>query len=391
MTNRSPLQYADGGSVYGINAADFHAAVDPLLGDGRQWQSTEDGEQKLALQLGNGATWNVQGDDDIYGSGVYKYNPWSAEDQAKADEMAAIYQATGLAQYNPENIVAGGGSASDRANMMESWLGSGGAMGALKTAAMGQDTGEAGRIEAQPYTQEQWREAVAQDGAGQYNPDEAIYRVRGGMQGLVKGNNGNRILLDAGYQERDGQMTPIGTPSMGYQKTAGAENISGLSALLAAYTLGGSLAAQSAGGGAAAMAEAAEAANAANAAQGFGNLGVPVTQSVGQQALSAYQAAQPYMRAVNTLGSVASGNPMGAVLGYVPGVDLGLGQVGNQVANQAIRTGLSGGNPIVGAVSGAVGSMVPTELKQYLPMANALVSASNGKLTLQQALSLVKG
>jgi hypothetical protein len=186
-------------------------------------------------------------------------------------------------------------------------------------------------------------------------------------------------------------MVPLGTPSRTYQKSVGAENISMLSALLAPYAVGTALTNAAASGGTA-MAQAAAEANAANAAQGFGQLGMAgaaPAAGLGEQAIAAYQAAQPYLKAANTVGALARGNPMGALGGYLPGMDLGLGDFGNTVANGAVKAGLSGGNPLLGAVSGAVGDAIPDTLRPYLPLAQSLVAATEGKLSLTQALNML--
>jgi hypothetical protein len=80
---------------------------------------------------------------------------------------------------------------------------------------------------------------------------------------------------------------------------------------------------------------------------------------------------------------------MGALGGYLPGMDLGLGDFGNTVANGAVKAGLSGGNPLLGAVSGAVGDAIPDTLRPYLPLAQSLVAATEGKLSLTQALNML--
>ena len=352
------------------------AYLDQAIGADNTWLP---GDSPVSVDL-YGRTWNVTGDDNV--TQLNRYAAGALSNPAEA------YQGN-LGDGNDGSvpngdIVVGSGSQADIENMLSAWGITN--IADARQASQGYDVGDAGRVEGTPFDYQAALKATGVD------PSKEIYRAKFSADEML-GKDKSRMFMDVGYQpDEQGNLQVLGKPGMNYVKTQGAENVSGLAALLAAYTLGGSLAATSAGGTGSAMATAAAEANAANAAQGFGNLGmsgVAPAASMGEQAIAAYQAAQPYLKAINTLGSVASGNPMGAVMGYVPGVDIGLGEIGNAAANGAIRAGLSGGNPIMGAMTSAAGNMIPAEFKQYIPMANALVSASNGKLTLQQALSLV--
>jgi hypothetical protein len=96
-------------------------------------------------------------------------------------------------------------------------------------------------------------------------------------------------------------------------------------------------------------------------------------------------------KAANAAHAVQSGNPMAAVASYVTPGTLGMGDLG-QYGNMAFNAGktmLTGGSP-VGAAMNAVGSMLPDEYKQYMPMAKALMSASEGKMSLNSALAAIK-
>lgn len=152
-------------------------------------------------------------------------------------------------------------------------------------------------------------------------------------------------------------------------------------------------------------------ANGGNALAGYGTdaIGSNVAQvsnpSLWQQAQSAYQQAQPYVKGYNAGKSVENGNIGGAVASYLPGVDFGAGAA-NPYLNSALRTTVAGGNPVNGLISAGINSGINTginagldvaglggvaaELKPYLPLAKNLVAASKGKLNLNQALSIVK-
>jgi hypothetical protein len=82
------------------------------------------------------------------------------------------------------------------------------------------------------------------------------------------------------------------------------------------------------------------------------------TGTLWQQAQAAYSAAQPYIKGANAIKAAASGNPMGAVLSYVPTMDMGLGAAGNNITTNAMKTIAMGGDPTKGLINGAVGAGV---------------------------------
>ena len=129
----------------------------------------------------------------------------------------------------------------------------------------------------------------------------------------------------------------------------------------------------------------------------------PVGSSGFQAALDAYKAAQPYIKGANAVKAVADGNPMSAIASYLPGIDFGDATV-NQFANPAIRTAVAGGNPMNGLINGGINAgfdaalgYAPAEVqglandvKKMLPMAQAVAAASKGKLSVAQAMALIK-
>lgn len=356
-----------------IDAKTFEAQMAQLMGSGRTWQS-DNSKDKLALQLGGGKTWNVGGGEGRYGSGVYKYDPWSEADQKAADEARANYDAIGGGWNSPDSIGVGTGSKSDRDNMLESWFGSGGATGELRARARGYDTGESGRVEGIPYTQEEWIAALKQDAPG-YDPTAAIYRVRGDMSEML-GKPDSRMFMDVGYQKVGDEYVPIGTPSKTYQPSAASENWDMLLKSLAAFTAGSSLATTAAGGaatagGAGAYTTAAADSQLANAALGGGDW------------LSNLSMAD-VNKAVNAVHSAGEGDVRGALASYItPGMlgmsgDMGLGEFGNAAATSAVKSAISGKDPIAGAVSGLLGKIPGME---YISMVPGVKSAVVGAIT----------
>lgn len=315
-----------------IDAKTFEAQMAQLMGSGRTWQS-DNSKDKLALQLGGGKTWNVGGGEGRYGSGVYKYDPWSEADQKAADEARANYDAIGW--NSPDSIGVGTGSKSDRDNMLESW----------KVAEM-----------------------------GGYDPTQPIYRVRGDMSEML-GKPDSRMFMDVGYQKVGDEYVPIGTPSNTYQPSAASENWDMLLKSLAAFTAGSSLATTAAGGaatagGAGAYTTAAADSQLANAALGGGDW------------LSNLSMAD-VNKAVNAVHSAGEGDVRGALASYVtPSMlgmgDLGLGEMGNAAANSAVKSVISGKDPIAGAVSGLLGKIPGMA---YISMVPGVKSAVVGAIT----------
>lgn len=317
-----------------IDAKTFEAQMAQLMGSGRTWQS-DNSKDKLALQLGGGKTWNVGGGEGRYGSGVYKYDPWSEADQKAADEARANYDAIGGGWNSPDSIGVGTGSKSDRDNMLESW----------KVAEM-----------------------------GGYDPTQPIYRVRGDMSEML-GKPDSRMFMDVGYQKVGDEYVPIGTPSNTYQPSAASENWDMLLKSLAAFTAGSSLATTAAGGaatagGAGAYTTAAADSQLANAALGGGDW------------LSNLSMAD-VNKAVNAVHSAGEGDVRGALASYVtPSMlgmgDLGLGEMGNAAANSAVKSVISGKDPIAGAVSGLLGKIPGMA---YISMVPGVKSAVVGAIT----------
>lgn len=364
-----------------INAASFHTQVDALLVSDPTTQtsiwSNPDGAGPV-LSLAGGQSWQPSG-GGAGGSGITRYDPHTLE-QAYVPNLVEL-------DAGPRDM----GTGVDPTQLFAS-LGMqlGRDLTGLEFGAQGFDTGESGRSEGVPVSEAARAAAYARALArGEFDASLPLYVVTGDASDLL-GKPDSRMFLSVGYQERNGQMVPVGQ-ALNYRKSAGAENMTAVMAFASFVTMGMT----GVFSGAAAAGEAAAGAgfNAAVDSQ-LANLAI---EAGGGSALAGYggaafSAAVPTTTAASGLAGLSS--QVGSAMGFTGEA---AATAGNFVIKVGVQTVANGGDikgALIGAVGGVVGGFagdalqalhVPTTLAGVL--GGAVGSYAIGQDPLQAALS----